>query len=58
MQRLYFLSQQQLTIEQLKQLEKDAIDFVEYANKREKELKMFEEEYEEAYIKTFKPSEK
>ena len=58
MQRLYFLSQQQLTIEQLKQLEKDAMDFVEFANKREKELKMFEEEYEEAYIKTLKPSEK
>ena len=58
MQRLYFLSQQQLTIEQLKQLEKDAIDFVEYANKREKELKMFEEEYEEAYIKTFKQNNK
>lgn len=34
------------------------MDFVEFANKREKELKMFEEEYEEAYIKTFKPSEK
>ena len=58
MQRLYFLSQQQITVDQLKQLEQEAIDFVEYANRREKELKMFEEEYEKAYIKTFKPSEK
>lgn len=55
MQRLYFLSQQQLTIEQLKELEHTAIEFVEYANKKEKELKMFEDEYEQAYIKTFKP---
>ena len=58
MQRLYFLSKQQLSIDELKQLEKDAIAFVEYANQKEKELKLFQDEYEQAYIKTFKPSDK
>ena len=56
MQRLYFISQQQLTTDQLKELEQNAIELVEYANKKEKELKMFEDEYEQAYIKTFKPT--
>lgn len=58
MQRLYFLSKQDITASQLRQLEKEALDLVEYANKREKELRMFEEEYEEAYIKTLKPCDK
>ena len=55
MQRLYSLSSKSLTVQELEALQKEAEALVEFANKREKELKLFQDEYEHAYIKTFKP---
>ena len=55
MQRLYSLSSKGLTVQELETLQKETEALVEFANKREKELKLFQDEYEHAYIKTFKP---
>ena len=56
MQRLYSLSSKGLTVQELETLQKETEALVEYANKREKELKLFQDEYAHAYIKTFKPN--
>lgn len=53
-QQFFNISQKKLTIKDLKELEKNVISLVEYANEREKEIRMFLPEYAYSYHKTLK----